>query len=192
MKYFSLSLRIYTSEFPCHDVCIHKKMFFFLCVFPSTLGIKKKNNSNVKKQAKIKQYTYCIRVPTLTTINIISEPKDNVSQYFTKCSQSRTTKMYHCTSIEQPAQHIALVRSIKRSFVLSWLPLHSLSVTPFCTFFRFKIMDGFCLQLINTYTLKCAYISSYKQYITLCQVIWKMYKTWMFLKTSAIGKQGNK
>lgn len=127
-------------------------------------------------------------MPTLTTINMISEPKDNVSQYFYKMYWKSNHKMNHCTSIEQPAQHIVPITSIKRSSDQSWLPLHSLSVCPL-HLFRFKIMDGFCLQLINTYTLKCAYISSYKQYITLCQVIWKMYKTWMFLKTFAIGSR---
>ncbi len=152
--------------------------FTIFSYFPSISGIKTREKTN--KQNK-KQYTYCIRVPTLTTKNMISEPKDNVSQYFLQ--NVPKIEPQKCTTVHpQNSLHSTLVpiSSIKRSSDWSWLPLHSLNVSPLYLF-RFKIMDGFCLQLINTYTLKCAYISSYKQYITLCQVIWKMYKTWMFV-----------
>ena len=45
-----------------------------------------------------------------------------------------------------------------------------------------KIMNDSSLQLINTYTLECAYISSYKHYITLYKVIWKCTKRECSLK----------
>lgn len=85
MDWWNISWDLHTSEFPCHDVCIHNTFVFVLfSIYFGNLNKENKKREGKKqlnKRAQMKRYTYCIRVPTLTTINMILEPKDNVSQY---------------------------------------------------------------------------------------------------------------